>query len=189
MSTQGQVNPECKSPICVFFLLVSLGRQGWFWIHKSHWEDPEIGPRDGDGCQNFCSIETLSCSKWENEFSKWKCTQWGKRLLILCGVNSFSKKPWEQNKHIMLGWCIPEVSSIGNDFRMIIFPFLRQYLRMHDKKLEQGIHVRSLRIFLLHAEPEPEAKSNFYSQKTFLTSSYAPALSSSFFNKKCSHTK
>lgn len=77
----------------------------------------------------------------------------------------------------MLGWCTQEVSSIGNDFRIIIFPFLCQRLTMHDKNLEWGFHVQTLRIFLLHTEPEPEAKSDFYSQNTFLTFSCVPALS------------
>lgn len=47
----------------------------------------------------------------------------------------------------MLGWGIQEVSSIGNDFRIIIFPFLCQRLTTRDKELEQATAIQALRSF------------------------------------------
>lgn len=48
----------------------------------------------------------------------------------------------------MLGWCVQEGCSIGKDFRMILFPFLCQWLSIHNKKLEWGVHIRAPKVFL-----------------------------------------
>lgn len=55
----------------------------------------------------------------------------------------------------MLGWCIQEASSGGNDSRMVIFLRLCQRLTMPDKKLERGSHVQPQGLFVTHETGTP----------------------------------
>lgn len=137
--------------LCVLF--VDEGRQGSFHIYNCNGEDPETMPTDV-GCSPFLLHRDPIKLFTDKGILQEKIHA---MLLILFRVKFFSKKALR----IILGWDIQEVSSIGNDFKIIIFSFFCQRLSIHDKKLKWGIQIQALRSFCYRLNQRTEAKIRF----------------------------